>query len=277
MISGVCFLRMDTTQSTKAFLKNRKWKKHKGALFLPVSILLAISLWYLVAHLGNFPAFILPPPQLVLERLCQVLGDGSLSRHTLYTLSEVLLGLAVGASIATILGYILAKSPTIERLISPYIVASQSIPIVAIAPLLVIWFGPGMASKVLISALIVFFPVLINTVVGLHNVPEDLRDLMRSLRASTWQTFSMLEVPAALPIFLGGLRIGATLAVIGAVVGEFVGADRGLGFMINRARGQYDTALVFVAILTLVFLALLLYGFVILLEKKLLSWRKPAD
>ena len=192
---------MDTTQSTKAFLTNRKWNKHKGALFLPVSVILAISLWYLVAHLGNFPAFILPPPELVLERLWQVLADGSLSRHTLYTLSEVLLGLAVGASIATILGYILAKSPAIERLISPYIVASQSIPIVAIAPLLVIWFGPGMASKVLISALIVFFPVLINTVVGLHNVPEDLRDLMRSLRASTWQTFSLLEAPAALPIF----------------------------------------------------------------------------
>jgi hypothetical protein len=128
--------------------------------------------------------------------------------------------------------------------------------------LLVIWFGPGMLSKVLICALIVFFPVLVNTVVGLHTVPEDLRDLMRSLEATRWQTFRLLEAPAALPVFLGGLRIGATLAVIGAVVGEFVGADRGLGFLINRARGQYDTALVFVGVLALVVMALSLYGFV---------------
>jgi NitT/TauT family transport system permease protein len=132
-------------------------------------------------------------------------------------------------------------------------------------------------SKVLICALIVFFPVLVNTIVGLRSVPDDLRDLMRSLQASRWQTFSLLEVPAALPIFLGGLRIGATLAVIGAVVGEFVGADRGLGFMINRARGQYDTALVFVAILALVFMALSLYGLVVLLESRLLSWRQRPE
>ena len=150
-------------------------------------------------------------------------------------------------------------------------------PIVAIAPLLVIWFGPGLFSKVLICALIVFFPVLVNTIVGLRSVPDDLRDLMRSLQASRWQTFSLLEVPSALPIFLGGLRIGATLAVIGAVVGEFVGADRGLGFMINRARGQYDTALVFVAILALVFMALSLYGLVVLLESRLLSWRRRPE
>jgi NitT/TauT family transport system permease protein len=178
---------------------------------------------------------------------------------------------------ASIIGYLLAKSPTIEKLLSPYVVASQAIPIVAIAPLLVIWFGPGLTSKVLICALIVFFPVLINTIVGLQSVPEDLRDLMRSLQATARQTFWMLEVPASLPIFLGGLRIGATLAVIGAVVGEFVGADRGLGFLVNRARSQYDTALVFVAIFTLVFLALSMYGLVTLLERRLLAWRQRPE
>jgi len=105
----------------------------------------------------------------------------------------------------------------LERLLSPYIVASQSVPVVAIAPLLVIWFGAGLLSKVLIAALIVFFPVLINTVVGLRSVPTGFRDLMRSFQASSWQTFRLLEVPAAMPIFLGGLKVGATLAVIGAV------------------------------------------------------------
>jgi len=148
------------------------------------------------------------------------------------------------------------------------------VPLVAIAPLLVIWFGPGMFSKVLICALIVFFPVLVNTVVGVRAVPAVLYDLMRSLRASHRQIFLKLEIPAALPIFLGGLRVGATLSVIGAVVGELVGSNRGLGFLVNVGRGQYDTALVFVAVFTLIFLALALYGLVAWAEKKLLVWQE---
>ena len=241
------------------------------------SLVLAIVIWELAVSLGNFPPFILPSPEQVWSRLVQVIADGTLIRHIAYTLGEVLAGLAIGILAATILGYLLAKSPVVERLLSPYIVASQSVPIVAIAPLLVIWFGPGLLSKVLISALIVFFPVLVNTIVGLRSVPEDLHDLMRSLLATRWQTLTMLEMPSALPIFLGGLRIGATLAVIGAVVGEFVGSNRGLGFLINRARGQYDTALVFVAVLTLILLALSLYASVLFLENRLLAWQRPKD
>lgn len=189
------------------------------------------------------------------------------------TLTEVLSGLALGMSVAVVVGYALAKSRTIERLLSPYVVASQSIPIVAIAPLLVIWFGAGRLSKVLISALIVFFPILVNTVVGVRSVPADLRDLMRSLRATRWQTLTKLEMPAALPVLFGGLKIGATLSVIGAVVGEFVGADEGLGFLVNIGRGLYDTALVFVATFALIAMALVLYGLVAWLERRLLGWR----
>jgi NitT/TauT family transport system permease protein len=247
------------------------------AILVLLSLLLAILLWDAVVRLGNFPSFILPSPGLVWKRWLQVLGDGSLLRNSFITLGEVLSGLALGVSIATVLGYLLARFPAVERLLSPYVVASQSIPIVAIAPLLVIWFGPGLFSKVLICALIVFFPVLVNTIVGLRSVPEDLRDLMRSLKATTWQTLRLLEIPAALPVFLGGLRVGATLSVIGAVVGEFVGSDRGLGFMINRARGQYDTALVFVAVISLVMMALALYGSVVILESRLLSWHERPE
>jgi NitT/TauT family transport system permease protein len=210
-------------------------------------------------------------------RFLQAMSSGSLLRHTAATLTEVLAGLVVGVSAATALGYFLARSRTFERLLAPYIVASQSVPVVAIAPLLVIWFGPHLLSKVLICALIVFFPVLVNTIVGLRSVPEELHELMRSLQSSRWQTFSYLEVPAALPVFLGGLRIGATLAVIGAVVGEFVGADRGLGFLINVGKGQYDTALVFVAVFTLVAMAMALYGLVVGLEKRLLSWQQRPE
>ena len=254
-----------------------RWDERLRGWLAPFSLILAVFLWWAITRFGQFPAFILPPPGLVLERFGQVLLDGSLLNHSLTTLQEVLAGMILGVAAATSLGYILAKSPAIERLTPPYIIASQAVPVVAIAPLLVIWFGSGLLSKVLITALIVFFPVLINTVVGVRSVPDDLRDLMRSLLASRWQTFAKLEVPAALPVYLGGLRVGATLSVIGAVVGEFVGSDRGLGFMINQARGQYDTALVFVAILSLVALALGLYGAVMLAEKRLLSWQQRPE
>jgi len=236
-----------------------------------------LLVWQLVAWFGGFPAFILPSPAMVGARFMLAIRDGSLLRNTAVTLGEVLAGLVLGVSVASVLGYLLARSIKLERLLSPYIVASQSIPIVAIAPLLVIWFGPGLFSKVLVCALIVFFPVLVNTVVGVRSVPEDLRDLMRSLQATRWQTLRYLELPAALPVFLGGLRIGATLSVIGAVVGEFVGAKSGLGFLVNVGRGVYDTSLVFVAVFTLIALALILYGSVALVEKRLLDWQKQPE
>jgi NitT/TauT family transport system permease protein len=250
--------------------------RHKKHFPWPALVSLAVALlaWWLVARLAGLPAFILPSPQQVGERFVRALLDGSLTQHALVTLLEVLLGMLFGVSFATGLGYLIAKSRLFERLLAPYLVASQAIPIVAIAPLLVIWFGPGMFSKVLICALIVFFPVLVNTVVGVRAVSRELRDLMRSLHARRIQILRLLEVPAALPIFLGGLRIGATLSVIGAVVGELTGSDRGLGFLINVGRGQYDTALVFVAVFTLVLLALALYGVVTGMESRFLRWQE---
>lgn len=229
--------------------------------------------WEAVARLSRLPAFILPPPELVWQRALRAFQDGSLLRHAGVTLYEVLLGLGLGAFFAFLFGYPLAKSVAAERFLVPYIVASQAIPSVAIAPLLIIWLGPGMSSKILISALIVFFPVLVNTVVGLRSVEANLRELMRSLKATRWQTFRHLEAPAAMPVLLGGLKVGATLSVIGAVVGEFVGSDRGLGFLINLGRQQYDTALVFVGIFSLIVMALALYGAVAWAERMSLSWR----
>jgi NitT/TauT family transport system permease protein len=182
-----------------------------------VSLAAALLGWWLVSHYAGLPAFILPAPEQVAVRFWKALLDGSLILHTAATLTEVLLGLLVGTAAAVSLGYSIAKSRLFEQLVSPYLVATQAIPIVAIAPLLVIWFGPGIFSKVLICALIVFFPVLVNTVVGMRAVPRPLDDLMHSLRATRTQILRMLEVPAALPVLLGGLRIGATLSVIGGV------------------------------------------------------------
>ncbi len=251
-----------------------RWVVRRRFVLVVLSIVLVLLLWQGLISWGKFPAFILPSPTMVGERFVQKLADGSLEWHTWVTLQEVVLGLLLGSSLATVLGYLLAKSRVAESLLAPYLVASQAVPIVAIAPLLIIWFGPGMFSKVLICALVVFFPVLVNTVVGLRGVPENLRDLMHSLQATRAQMLTKLEIPAALPVFLGGLRVGATLSVIGAVVGEFVGSDRGLGFLVNVGRGQYDTALVFVAIFVLVALALALYGLVTLVEMRLLAWQK---
>lgn len=253
--------------STRSQWRNIHW-------IPPVVVLLALLLWEALARFSGLPAFILPSPLAVGERFIRALADGSLARHTGVTLFEIVLGLLSGAFSAILIGYAIAKSRLFERIASPFLVASQAVPIVAIAPLLVIWFGQGIFSKVLICALIVFFPVLVNTVVGLRAVPRSLSELMHSLRASRWQMLRYLEIPSALPVFLGGLRIGATLSVIGAIVGEFVGADRGLGFLISVGRGQFDTALVFVAVFTLVCLALTLYGAVILLEKRFLAWQE---
>jgi NitT/TauT family transport system permease protein len=241
------------------------------------SLAAGLLAWWAVARYSGLPSFILPSPTQVWTRFLRAFSDGSLVAHASVTMFEILAGLLTGALVATFLGYLVAKSRALERVLSPYLVASQAIPLVAIAPLLVIWFGPGIFSKILICALIVFFPVLVNTVVGVRAVPTALHDLMRSLRATRGQILLKLEIPAALPVFLGGLRIGATLSVIGAVVGELVGADMGLGFLINVGRGQYDTALVFVAVFTLVFLALALYGVVAWAEKRLLSWQENPN
>jgi NitT/TauT family transport system permease protein len=260
---------MDTTL-THPVRRTRNW------LGL-ASLLLGLFLWWLVARTANLPAFILPSPMDVWSRFLRAAADGSLLLNTGVTLLEILLGLFSGAALATVLGYLIARSRALERVLSPYLVASQAVPLVAIAPLLVIWFGPGMFSKVLVCALIVFFPVLVNTVVGVRAVPVALMDLMRSLHATRVQILARLEIPAALPVFLGGLRVGATLSVIGAVVGELVGSDQGLGFLINLGRGQYDTALVFVAMFTLIALALCLYGAVALAERRLLAWQETLE
>mgnify|MGYP005842946631 FL=1 len=240
------------------------------------TLALALVLWQLVTMLEIYPAFIIPTPQQVVHKGMFVLRDGSLWLHTQTTLTAVLAGLAVGLAAGLTLGYAIALSPLLETLLSPLIVALQSTPVVAYAPLLVIWFGSGPTSKIVTGALIVFFPMLMNTIVGIRGTPSDLRDVMRSMQATRWQMFIKLEVPAALPVLLGGLKVSATLAVIGAVVGEFVSANAGLGFLINLARSQYDTPLVIVAVLMLAVMARLLYSLVSLLEHQLLRWQRRA-
>lgn len=263
------------TQTDHPTQKLAIWQKisqHRWILPL-LSFLLFLGLWHLLYMLLKLPTFILPGPAMVWAKFLEVLKNGLWWRNLSYTLLELSLGLLTGTVAASLLGYLLSKTAMLENLLSPFLVGSQSVPVVAIAPLIIIWFGPGLFSKVLICAMTVFFPVLVNVLIGMREVSQDLRELMLSLKASRWQMLTKLEFPAALPVLLGGLRIGATLSVIGAIVGELVASDRGLGYLINLGRGQFDTALVFVAVFSLIFLAAILYGIVLFLERRALKWQ----
>lgn len=247
-------------------------KKIKKLLPL-ISLTLFFLSWELFVQLKQYPDFILPPPTKVFLRFLTAFENKNLFYHLQATLTEIFFGLALGFSLAFLAGYLLAKSKLGENLFFPLIVGFQAVPILALAPLLIIWFGSGILAKIIVCASTLFFPVLINSSVGFKNIDKNLIDLISSLEANFFQRLIYLELPASLPIFFAGLKIGVTLSVIGAVVGEFVGADRGLGFLINLAGGLYDTPLRFVAFITLSFVALLLFYLVNLLEKKLIKWR----
>ena len=237
---------------------------------LGLFVLLFIA-WSILANSQLYPSFIIPSPGDVWAAFQTAMADGSLWNHTLVTLQEVLQGLLFGGLIGIGLGVLLAKNQFLARALAPLIVAFQSTPTVAYAPLLIIWFGSGMTSKVVTSAIIVFFPMMMNTMVGIRSVPQSLYDVMASLRATPWQIFWKLEVRAAMPILLTGLKTSATLSVIGAVVGEFVSAGEGLGYLVELARNQYNTPLVLVSVFMMTLMALSLYAIVSLIERFLLQ------
>jgi NitT/TauT family transport system permease protein len=241
-----------------------------GAGLLSLAAFLAV--WKLATLVGGYPDYILPPPDAVAERGIRAVGSGLLWEHTGVTLLEIVLGFALGAAAAIVTGTALGKSILVERVLSPYIVAAQAVPILALAPLLDIWFGGGLLARVVICALIVFFPIAIATMVGIRSTDPLLAEMLRSLGASGSQRTRLLEIPSALPVLFGGLRVGVTLAVIGAVVAEWAGAGTGLGVLINIAnQGLFDTPLMFVALTTLAVIGLVFYGLVVVVERRLVS------
>jgi NitT/TauT family transport system permease protein len=235
-----------------------------------ISLAAFLAAWKLLTVVTGTPEYILPAPEVVADRGLRAIQAGILWEHTAVTLSEILLGFALGAVSAVAVGIGLGKSIVIERVLSPYIVAAQSVPILALAPLLDIWFGGGLLARVLICALIVFFPIAIATMVGIRSADPLLREMLRSLGASPGQLTTRLEIPSALPVLFGGLRVGVTLAVIGAVVAEWAGASSGLGVLINIAnQGLFDTPLMFVALATLAVIGITLHGLVVMAERRL--------
>ncbi len=249
----------------------RRWS---SALALVVGAVIVLVAWQAAIVVGGYEPYLLPGPLEVGGRFVTGWTDGTIAPHALTTLQEVVLGFLVGAALGVPTGVLLARSRIAAQVLSPYIVAAQSMPILALAPLIALWFGTGLLSKVVICGLIVLFPVAVSTMVGVRSVDPRLIEMARAFRATRNQLIRQIELPAALPAILGGMRVGATLAVVGAIVGEWAGADRGLGVLVNLARGSlFDTPLMFAALLTIAILGVALYLVVVAIERRLVADR----
>jgi NitT/TauT family transport system permease protein len=254
--------------------RSRTRRTVAGAWPVATSLVVFVLGWQAGVLVGGYPPFILPEPLVVARRFVDAWTDGTMWPHFATTLVEVLLGFAIGASLALVAGVLLARSRLAERLLSPYLVAAQATPVLALAPLIVLWFGPGLTSKLVITTLIVFFPVTIATMVGIRSVDPRLLEMAHAFRATSWQIVRQVEIPAALPAILGGMRVGVTLAVIGAIIGEWAGGERGLGVLINIARGSlFDIPLMFATLVTLALLGVALYLLMVAIERRLVGDR----
>src|SRR3954453_2312412 len=239
----------------------------------PLVLLVAlVLLWEIGARLDQERAWLLPPPSAIPGA---VAGDASdLLRHTLVTVQEVLLGLAVSTLVGILAAVAIAFFPMLERALYPLVVASQTVPIPVISPLLIIFFGYGLTPKILLVTLVCFFPIVVNTVDGLHGVDPEAVNLLRTFGASRWQIFRTVRWPAALPFFFSGLRVAATFSVIGAVFGELIGASAGLGYYIRHETPLFHTAVVYGATIILMLLGIALFLAVRAAEWLLLPWRR---
>ncbi len=248
------------------------WGERLKAPLAPALLLLAfLAAWQFIPRALGVEKFILPTPT---EIAGQMVGDWPLLWPALIvTLKEILLGFLLAFLVAMVLGFLVAHSRVVNRAIYPLLVASQTVPIIAIAPVFIIWFGYGLTPKVVITALICFFPLTVNTVAGYAAVDADARMLFRAHGASRFMTFRLLSLPSALPSIFAGVKISVTLSVIGATIGEWVGSQEGLGYVILQASSQIITARVFAAITLLSFTGIALFLVATLAEHVALPWR----
>jgi len=249
----------------------RQVRRERALAFLVfVGFLLA---WAGLVWVRGFSPLVLPSPLLVGSTLVANLANGHLLVHLWVTLQEIVLGSLAGSALGVGLGTAVAHSQLLQRVLNPYIIASQAMPKLALAPIFVLWFGFGILPKVVIAALIAFFPLLENTITGLNEVDPDKMELFRSLDATPWQIFRKLRLPNAVPFLFAGLRVAVVLSVVGAIVGEYVGANRGLGALIIASQGTMDTPLMFSVFVVLTVLGYALYKLMERLERICLTWR----
>lgn len=243
----------------------------------PTLLIVLLLVWQYGVVLLDVPTYILPPPSDVAVALWRGLDAGIFSRggywmHTGVTLSEVLLGFVIGSTAGLVLGTIISQVRIIEATFSLFLVAIQSLPKIALAPIIVLWFGFGLTSKVVIICLLTFFPLLVNSMAGFRAVEPERIELMRAIGANGWQMFWKVRLPSAMPYIFAGLDMAAVFAVVGAVVGEFVGAQRGLGVLILSMNAAMDTAGTFSVFIILSLIGVLLHGVLKIISRRVLFW-----
>lgn len=251
--------------------------KEKILYYLPVIIffILTLIVWEILIQLLNVESWILPAPTAIFAEIIK--NRSLLLEHSLRTLSESVFGLGVSAVSGIMVGTIIFNFKILERTLYPLMVISQTVPIVVLIPLFVIWFGFGLLPKILIVILACFFPVAVNTVDGLNTADKDKINLLKAMGASKWQTFTKVRIPTALPMIFSGLRISATYSVMAAVVAEWMGSDLGLGVFIVRSSNSYLTARVFAGIVLVSLFSIILFQSISLLERFLIPWSNNKE
>jgi NitT/TauT family transport system permease protein len=244
-------------------------------VLIPLVFVVVVALWEWVVRQFEVPAFIAPAPSAVLASLAGGFRSRLYVEHFGVTLYETLLGFLIAAASGIVLGAVIAQFRLVEQTVYPYLVALQTLPKIAIAPLIIVWFGFGISSKVIIAAMVGFFPVLVNVIVGLKTVDQSKLDLMRSLDATRWQTFRLVKFPNALPFVFAGLDIAIVFSVLGAIVGEFVGAQRGLGNLILQFNFNLDIAGVFAVMILLSGLGVALHLLMQAIQRRVIFWAEP--
>jgi NitT/TauT family transport system permease protein len=244
------------------------------------SVLLAatvLAVWEGACRLFEISPLVLPTPSSILIRLYGLVSTGMIWPHLWATLFEILTGFVLGVLAGLVMGAMVSLIPVLERLIYPYLVALQTLPKVAIAPLFIIWFGYGLTSKVVITALVCFFPVLVSVIAGFHSTDKDQLDMMKAFGATKWQTLMRLRIPSALVLIFAGLEIAAVLAVIGAIVGEFVGAQVGLGYLVVTLNFSMDVPGVFAVLIVLSAIGLAMHGLMRYAARRYIFWIRRSN
>ncbi len=246
----------------------------RKALRSALVLAIVLAVWEGAVRWFDLPPYFIPAPSRIVAALASDLSTPLFYTHIWTTFEAVMAGFVIGSLTGLVIGGLIAQFRTVEEIVYPYVVALQTLPKVAVAPLLIVWVGFGLESKILVAAMIALFPVLVNTVTGLKSVEQDKLDLMTALAATRWQTFRMVSLPSALPVIFAGLEIALVFAIIGAIVGEFVGAKAGLGYLIQFRNFQLDVPGIFSALVVLSVMGVVLNWAIKALGRKLIFWQR---